>query len=72
MAAAAHLAPITGYAAYAPLGAEAALRPHLAPGTHCVPADGSVPVPPGVEDSAAACCTRRRSCSRGAMLPPAC
>jgi len=47
--AAARVTRITGYVAYAPLGAEAALRPHLAPGTPCVPADGNVPVPPGVE-----------------------
>ncbi|MBV8459071.1 MAG: glycosyltransferase [Acetobacteraceae bacterium] len=46
---AALVAPITGYAAYAPFGAEASLRPYLAPGTLCVPADGKVPVPPGVE-----------------------
>jgi uncharacterized protein len=47
--AAAHLAPIMGYAAYAPLGAEAALLAHLAPGILCVPADGSIPVPPRVQ-----------------------
>src|ERR1700691_3359250 len=32
MVAAARLAPIVPYAAYAPLGAEDVLRPHLAPG----------------------------------------
>ena len=42
-------APITGYAAYAPSGAEALLRPHLPPDTPCVLADGSIPVPAGVE-----------------------
>ncbi len=42
-------APITGYVAYAPLGAEALLRPHLAPGTPCIPADGDIPPVPGVE-----------------------
>lgn len=49
LATAAHLAPIMGYAAYAPLGAEATLLAHLAPGTLCVPADGNIPVPPRVE-----------------------
>jgi uncharacterized protein len=49
VAAAAHLAPIMGYAAYAPRGAEATLLAHLAPGTLCVPADGDIPVPPCVE-----------------------
>lgn len=42
-------APISGYAAYAPLGTEEALIPHLASGTICVLADGSVPASPGVE-----------------------
>ena len=42
-------APISGYAAYAPVGAEEALIPHLAQGTNCVLADGSIPVPRGVE-----------------------
>ena len=49
MIAAARTAPITGYAAYAPLGAEALLQPHLAPGTPCIPADGNIPASPGVE-----------------------
>ncbi len=49
MIAAARAASITGYAAYAPLGAEALLQPHLAPGTPCVPADGNIPASPGVE-----------------------
>jgi rSAM/selenodomain-associated transferase 1 len=43
------VAPITGYAAYAPLGAEKLLRPHLPPDTPCVLADGTIPVPAGVE-----------------------
>jgi glycosyltransferase A (GT-A) superfamily protein (DUF2064 family) len=42
-------APISGYAAYAPLGTEEALIPHLAQGTICVLADGSLPVPHCVE-----------------------
>jgi hypothetical protein len=42
-------APISGYAAYAPMGTEDALIPHLAQGTLCVLADGSVPAPHGVE-----------------------
>jgi hypothetical protein len=41
--------PISGYAAYAPMGAEEALIPHLAQGTLCVLADGSIPIPHGVE-----------------------
>lgn len=49
IACAALWAPISGYAAYAPLGSEEALIPHLAQGTVCVLADGSVPVPHGVE-----------------------
>ena len=49
IAAAARAAPIQAYAAYAPLGMEAALRPHLAPGTELVPADGAAPMPPGVD-----------------------
>ncbi len=47
--AAALLAPIVSYAAYAPLGTEKALLPHLAPTTRCILADGTVPAPPGVE-----------------------
>lgn len=49
VAAAAASAPIAGYAAYAPTGTEAALTPHLAPGTRPILADGSVPAPAGVE-----------------------
>ena len=37
------------YAAYAPLGAEALLQPHLPLDTPCVLADGTIPVPAGVE-----------------------
>ena len=47
--AAAASVPIAGYAAYAPAGTEAALMPHLAPGTPLILADGSVPVPTGVK-----------------------
>ncbi len=49
VALAAQSAPIVGYAAYAPSGTEAALMPHLAPGTGCILADGSAALPPGVE-----------------------
>ena len=49
IAVAALSAPIVGYAAYAPSGTEEALAPHLAAGTACVLADGSLPRPPGVE-----------------------
>jgi uncharacterized protein len=49
IAQAAQSAPIIGYAAYAPSGAEEALLPHLAPGTRCVLADGTAQVPYGVE-----------------------
>ena len=48
MAAAAGHANIACYAAFAPAGAEAALRPHLAAGTRLILADGSPPVPDGV------------------------
>jgi uncharacterized protein len=41
--------PVAGYAAYAPSGTEEALIPHVAEGTVCVLADGSVPIPQGVE-----------------------
>jgi rSAM/selenodomain-associated transferase 1 len=41
--------PVTGYAAYAPSGTEEALIPHVAQGTVCVLADGSAPIPQGVE-----------------------
>ena len=47
--AAARSAPIVACAAYAPPGAEALIAPHLAPGTGLVLADGSAPVPAGVE-----------------------
>jgi uncharacterized protein len=49
MVAAARLAPIVPYAAYAPLGAEDVLRPHLAPGTRLLLADGSPAMPAGVD-----------------------
>jgi glycosyltransferase A (GT-A) superfamily protein (DUF2064 family) len=49
MAAAARLAPIVAYAAYAPLGSEALLGQHLADGTALLLADGSPPTPPGVQ-----------------------
>ena len=48
MVAAARLRPIVPYAAYAPLGAEDMLRPHLAPGTRLLLADGSPAMPAGV------------------------
>jgi rSAM/selenodomain-associated transferase 1 len=41
--------PVAGYAAYAPSGTEEALISHVAEGTVCVLADGSAPVPQGVE-----------------------
>jgi uncharacterized protein len=41
--------PVTGYAAYAPSGTEEALISHVAQGTVCVLADGSAPIPQGVE-----------------------
>jgi uncharacterized protein len=47
--AAAASAPIIGYAAFAPAGTEEALTPHLGPSTTTILADGSVPVPKGVE-----------------------
>lgn len=47
--AAAAVAPIATYAAYAPAGAEARLALHLTPGTELVLADGSTPAPAGVE-----------------------
>jgi uncharacterized protein len=46
---AAQSAPISAYAAYAPSGAEEALLPHLAEGTACILADGSIAAPAGVE-----------------------
>ncbi|GAN76487.1 hypothetical protein Asru_0104_10 [Acidisphaera rubrifaciens HS-AP3] len=49
IARAARSVPISGYAAYAPVGAEETLVPHLAQGTRRVLADGSIPVPDGVE-----------------------
>jgi glycosyltransferase A (GT-A) superfamily protein (DUF2064 family) len=42
-------APIVGYAAYAPLGTEPALLPHVAPTTTCILADGLLSTPPGVK-----------------------
>jgi len=49
VAAAARSAPIFPYAAYAPFGTEALLRPHLAEGTELLLADGSPPMPKGVD-----------------------
>lgn len=49
MAEASRMAPVAGYAAYAPAGSEALLSPHLAAGTDLLLADGSIPMPPGVE-----------------------
>ncbi len=49
MSLAARSAPIARYAAYAPLGTEAMLRPLLAPGTELILADGTPEMPPGVE-----------------------
>jgi uncharacterized protein len=49
MAAAAQLAPIATYAAYAPEGTEALIRQHLCRGTQLVLADGSGPMPAGVQ-----------------------
>jgi len=49
VAAAARSVPIAAYAAYAPRGSEALLRPHLAEGTELLLADGSSPMPEGVE-----------------------
>lgn len=45
---ASRLAPIVPYAAYAPFGAEEVLRPHLAPGTRLLLADGSPVMSAGV------------------------
>jgi hypothetical protein len=42
-------APIAGYIAYAPAGDEASFEGHLAAGTGLLLADGSPPMPPGVE-----------------------
>ncbi|MCB8882754.1 DUF2064 domain-containing protein [Acidisoma cellulosilytica] len=41
--------PITSYAAYAPLGTESTLAPHLAAQTVCILADGTLPAPAGVD-----------------------
>jgi rSAM/selenodomain-associated transferase 1 len=49
IASAGRLAPVMGYAAYAPHGMEAALQLHLAPGTGLVLADGAVSMPQGVD-----------------------
>nr|WP_294523356.1 TIGR04282 family arsenosugar biosynthesis glycosyltransferase [uncultured Rhodopila sp.] len=49
IALAARDAPIAGYIAYAPAGAEASFEGHLAPGTGLLLADGSPPMPPGVQ-----------------------
>jgi rSAM/selenodomain-associated transferase 1 len=45
---AAQAAPIDGWVAYAPAGTEAALRPHIAPGTQLLLADGATVEAPGV------------------------
>jgi uncharacterized protein len=49
LAAASLFAPILGYAAYAPLGSESLLLPHLALRTTCLLADGSMSMPDGVD-----------------------
>jgi rSAM/selenodomain-associated transferase 1 len=49
IALAARVAPIHGYVAYAPAGEEGAFDGHLADGTALVLADGSLPMPRGVE-----------------------
>lgn len=47
--AAAREAPIVGYAAYAPEGSQALVAAHVATGIAFVLADGSPPMPPGVD-----------------------
>lgn len=42
-------AAVVGYAAYAPRGTEAIIRRHIAPETRCIVADGSPPMPAGVD-----------------------
>ena len=49
IALAARVAPIHGYVAYAPAGEEGAFDGHLADGTALVLADGSLPMPCGIE-----------------------
>lgn len=49
MAAAAGMAPIVAYAAYAPGGTQALLAPHLAAGTACLLADGAGQAAHGVQ-----------------------
>ena len=49
LAAASRFAPIFGYAAYAPLGTESLLMPHLAGTTPLLLADGSIPTPDGID-----------------------
>ena len=49
LAAAMDIAPIRGYAAYAPRGTEETLRQHIAAPISLVLADGIAPMPPGVE-----------------------
>jgi rSAM/selenodomain-associated transferase 1 len=49
IALAARVAPIGGYIAYAPAGAEASFEGHLASGTGMLLADGSPPMPSGVD-----------------------
>ncbi len=48
IAAAAHLAPVDGWVAFAPAGGEAALAPHVCPETSFVLADGGLGIAPGV------------------------
>ena len=48
LALASRSAPIVSFAAYAPLGTEGTLAPHLSPRTRCILADGSLPDEPGV------------------------
>jgi len=49
LAAVSRLAPIAAYAAYAPKGGEALFDDRIAPGTSLLLADGSPPMPDGVE-----------------------
>ncbi len=49
LAIAARSAPIGSYAAYAPLGSEAVLRAHIGADTNLLLADGSAPMPEGVD-----------------------
>ena len=49
MASAARLAPIVAYAAYVPLGTKAVLQAHVADGAALMLADGSPPMPRGIQ-----------------------